>query len=114
MPTSECRVHADCPRERLGDPSAPVWLPGGSSQKRDPNETHLETGCRCDATAHHRIRDLSSLWTCQGHAFNRATLVRRRCKFRGQPDLRTILPELPLGPHGVAVVQLCSAAIVDD
>ena len=60
------------------------------------------------------IRDHSSLWNCQGHALRRATLHRRRSRFRRHPDLRTVLRELPLGSHGVAVVQLYSSFIVDD
>ena len=50
----------------------------------------------------------------QGRALRRATLHRRRSRFRRHPDLRTVLRELPLGSHGVAVVQLYSSFIVDD
>ena len=79
-----------------------------------PSETHPEIGCSRDGSAHHRIRDHSSLWTRQGHALRHATLDRRRSKFRHQPNLGTVLRKLPLGWHGVAVVQLCSSSIVDD
>src|SRR5260370_3777094 len=83
-------------------------------EPRIPDETHPEISCSRDGSAYHRIRAHSSLWTSQGPALTRTSLDGRRSKLRRHQDPRTVLRELPLGSHGVAVVQLCSSSIMAD
>src|SRR5258708_25082733 len=83
-------------------------------EPRIPDETHPEISCSRDGSAYHRIRAHSSLWTSQGPALTRTSLDGRRSKLRRHQDPRTILRQLPLGSHGVAVVQLCSSSIMAD
>ena len=111
----ESRTTMNCTRRGLG---CDLLRPAGSAPESGSQTTEipvkrfLKLGEITMGFGSRRIFFHSSLWTRQIGSIERTTNSGRWSNFRRHRGFRTVMPELPLRAHGMAVVQLCGSPIV--